>query len=174
MLNITKAREDELNDIITHYKTVIEQIKDYDYTPGWIFGKYPKKEHLQKPIEKGNLYVGKIDSKIVSSIVIDQNENDGYDKLNWSNEFNADEIYYIHLVAVNQDYKNRRIAKTMLDYAFDMAKENSIKSIRLSLNLKNINIEPLYLKNGFEYVDSFEIFIEDRGMVNFNVYEKII
>ena len=62
----------------------------------------------------------------------------------------------------------------MLNYAFDLAKENSIKSIRLSIHMNNRGIEPVYTKLGFKYVDSIEVNNKYRGLISFKVYEKIL
>lgn len=62
----------------------------------------------------------------------------------------------------------------MLNYAFDLAKENSIKSIRLSIHMNNLGIEPVYTKLGFQYVDSIEVNNKYRGLISFKVYEKIL
>jgi hypothetical protein len=35
-------------------------------------------------------------------------------------------------------------------------------------------IEPLYTKAGFELVDTIMVDDEDRGLINFNVYEKVL
>ncbi|RAP53051.1 MAG: hypothetical protein BZ138_01905 [Methanosphaera sp. rholeuAM270] len=174
MLEITKANITEISDVITHYKTVIEQIKDYDFTPGWEFGIHPTEEHIKKAIESGELYIVRIDSEIAGSLIIDNNSLEANDKIDWTYDLTDEETYFIHLVAVNQDYRNRGIAKRMLSYADELAKRNSIKSIRLCLNKTNSNIEGLYLKAGFEYMGTVDVYIQKRGNITFKLYEKIV
>ncbi len=173
MLQIRKAEKKDKQEVIELYKIVIEQIKDYTSNPEWIYGKYPKKEHIVNAIESGELYVGMIDNKIVSSIVINNKANEGYENIKWKINTTYDNIYVIHLVVVNQDYKKQGFATEMLKYAFDLAEKNSIKSIRLSLNTNNLAIEKIYTTYDFNYVDSMKVFIEDRGIISFKVYEKI-
>ena len=174
MLKITKANIYEINDVIQHYKTIINQIKDYSYSPGWKYGIYPTDEHITNAIKKGELYVGKLDSKIVASLIINKNPVEANEKIIWTQKLNVHEIYYIHLVAVNQNYKKRGLAKQMLYHSFNLAKNNLIKSIRLSLNVKNITIENLYLKTGFKLKGTEKVFIKKRGYITFNFYEKIV
>lgn len=174
LLKISKANINDIDDVITHYKTVINQIQHNQYNPSWKFGIHPTKESIEKAVKKGELYIGKLNSKVVASLILDQNPLEANDKINWTQEFDPSEIYFIHLVAVNQDYKNRGLAKEMLNYTFDLAKSNSIKSIRLSLNINNLIIETLYLKTGFKCMGTETVFIENRGNITFNLYEKII
>lgn len=174
MLNISKARTSETNEVIQHYKTVINQIQNNKHTPGWIFGIHPTEEHIKNAIKNQELIIGKVESKIVASLILDKNPLEANDKIQWSQNHKKEEISFIHLVAVNQEYKNMGFAKQMLNHTFKLAKNNKIKSIRLSLNIKNLIIENLYLKTGFNCMGTEEVFIEKRGNITFNLYEKII
>ena len=174
MLNIRKANINDTKQVLKHYSTVIDQIQNYESNPEWIHGIYPKEEKIIESIETGELYLGIINSKVVSSMVLDHNPNQGFEEINWNVNCDEKSAYYIHLVAVNQNYKNRGIAKEMLRYTFNNAKNNDIKSIRLSLNRKNLAIEKLYTQFEFKYVDAIEVNDKDRGLKFFNVYEKVI
>ncbi|RAP48671.1 MAG: hypothetical protein BZ135_00390 [Methanosphaera sp. rholeuAM6] len=174
MLKIRKANIEDKMKVINLYKLVIEQIKDNEYNPEWIYGIYPKEKNITEPLEVNEVIVGEIDSEIVSAMVVNHISNEGYDTVEWNVDTSDDNVFFVHLVAVNQNFRNRGIAKEMLRYVFNMAENESVKSIRLSLNVNNLGIENLYLKQGFEYVDSITVFIKDRGLKTFNVYEKII
>lgn len=174
MLAIRKASSDDIHIVLNLYKKLIDEVKNQEYTPEWEYGVYPKEESLIKSIEANELYVGEIDSEIVSSIVIDHNPNKDYENIKWKLDVKNEEVYYIHLVAVNQDYKKKGIAKQMLSHAFKQAKKNSIKSIRLSVVKNNLPAENLYKKFDFELRNSIEVYDEDRGLKFFKVLEKII
>lgn len=171
---IRKATEEDTENVLNHYRTVINQIRNNEYNPGWEHDIYPLKEDITQAINSDELYIGIKDGKIASSIIINNTKYDGYENLNWNVEAKDNEIYYIHLVAVNQDYKKQGLAKNMLNYAFDLAKKNSIKSIRLSIHMNNIAIEPVYTKLGFEYIDTINVNHKLRGPLQFKVYEKTI
>ena len=172
MFKIRRAMMDDVEDVLNHYKIVISQIKNNKNNPGWNYGIYPKEEKLITSIETGNMYIGIIDSKIVSSIVIDHNPISNHESINWL--VDCDDAYYIHLVAVNQDYKKRGLAGVMLEYAFELCRLDGVRSIRLSINKKNIQIEKVYLRHGFINVDQIEVDDDKRGLLNFEIYEKII
>jgi len=62
----------------------------------------------------------------------------------------------------------------MLNYLFDLAKENMIKSIRLSIIRNNKPAEHLYKKFDFKYVDSVCVHADERGLKEFKIYEKVL
>ena len=174
MFEIRKADMKDVDDVLNHYKEVINQIKDNEFNPGWRYDIYPKEKNLINSIKSGNMYIGLIDSRIVSSIIIDHIPIHCHDTINWNIHPKEDEIYYVHLVAVNQDYRKQGLASKLLKFAFDLSKENGVKCIRLSINKNNIPIEKLYKRHGFIHVDSIEVDDEDRGLLFFEIYEKII
>ncbi len=174
MVNIRKATPDDIESVISLFKELIDEIKNHEYTPEWEYGIYPTDDDIIKPIESGELYVGEIESEIVSTIVIDHKPNEGYNNIKWNINTTDENIFYVHLVAVKQSYCNKGIAKEMLNYVFDKAKKQSIKSIRLNVVKNNLPAENLYKKLSFEYIDSIEIFIKNRGLKFFKVFEKII
>lgn len=174
MFKIRKAIKEDTDEIIHLYKEVINQIKEYESNPGWIFGKYPKKEYIESLIKLDEVYVGLIENEIVSSIVVNHTPNKEDDKIEWNVQTDLENIYYIHLVAVNRKHKGKNIATQMIKYVINKAKENNIKSIRLNINKTNLKIEKLYLQLGFDFVASNTVFIEERGYISFNNYEKII
>ncbi|RAP54604.1 MAG: hypothetical protein BZ137_01335 [Methanosphaera sp. rholeuAM130] len=174
MLKIRKANKNDIDTVTNLYEELINAIKDNEYTPQWDYGVYPKDETIIKAIEQEELYVGVIGSEIVSSIVINHKANAGYDQVKWKTDDDYENIYVVHLVAVKNGHGNKGIAKKMLSYVFDLAKENSIKSIRLSIIENNLPAEKVYKKLGFEYIDTITIRKDDRGLKTFNLYEKLI
>lgn len=174
MLSIRKANKNDINTVIELYEELINAIKDNEHTPQWVYGIYPKDETIIEAIEAEELYVGEIDSEIVSSIVINHKANEGYENIKWKIDDDYDNIYVVHLVAVKHGHGNKGIAKKMLSYVFDLAKENSIKSVRLSIMENNVPAERVYKKLDFEYVDTMTVDLADRGVKTFNLYERII
>lgn len=174
MITVRKATNSDITNVLNLYSEVIDQIRDNESNPNWEHGIYPKKENILEAIESEELYVGIKDKKIASAIVINSKASACFENIKWNVDSKEDDVYYIHLVAVNQKYKKQGFAKKMLNFAFNLAKENSVKSMRLSIHSNNMAIEPLYTKLGFEYVDSIEVNDVDRGLLFFKVYEKVI
>lgn len=174
MLKIRKASINDADAVTKLYEELIDAIKDNEYTPQWEYGVYPKDENIITAIEDEELYVGEIDSEIVSSIVINHKPSKGYEQVKWKIDDEYDNIYVVHLVAVKHGHGKKGIAKKMLNYVFDLAKENSIKSVRLSIMENNLPAEKVYKKLDFEYIDTITIKADERGIKTFNLYEKLI
>lgn len=174
MLKIRKATKNDTNTVTKLYEELIDAIKDNEYTPQWEYGVYPKDENIISAIDDEELYVGEIDSEIVSSIVINHKPSKGYDQVKWKIDDDYENIYVVHLVAVKHGHGNKGIAKKMLKYVFDLAKEKSIKSVRLSIMENNVPAEKVYKKLEFEYIDTITIQADERGLKTFNLYEKLI
>lgn len=171
MITIRKAKHNDTEDVINFYKMLIEEIKHNDTNPEWKFGVHPKKEDIINAIKSKELSIGLIDSEIVSSIVVNHNATREFDNVKWNVETSYDKVYYIHLLAVSQKHTNCGFAKKMMKYTIKEAKNNSIKSIRLSIIQKNIGIENLYTQFGFKHVTSVDV-KEERGLKHFQLYEK--
>ena len=174
MLKFRKANKDDIDTVINLYKELINAIKNNEHTPQWEYGVYPKDETIINAIEEQELYVGEIESEIVSSVVVNHKANAGYEKIKWKIDEDYENIYVVHLVAVKHGHGNKGIAKKMLSYIFDLAKEKSIKSVRLSIMENNVPAEKVYKKLDFEYIDTISIHADDRGLKTFNLYEKLI
>lgn len=174
MITIRKAIDKDIDNVLKLYSEVIDQIRDNESNPNWEHGIYPRKENIYDAINDGELYVGEKNGEIASAIVINKKSNEGYENIKWNVDVDDEFVYYIHLVAVNQKYRKQGFAKKMLSYAFDLARENSIKCIRLSIHMNNLGIEPLYTNCGFGYVDTIKVNNKYRGLLSFKVYEKIL
>ena len=55
-----------------------------------------------------------------------------------------------------------------------MAADRGMKAIRLDVLEGNLPAEKLYQKVGFQYAGSLNIFYEDTGWADFNLYEYSI
>lgn len=174
MLNIRKAKCDDIDIVLDLYKDLIDKIKNNKFTPEWEYGIYPREEYIIDLIKSNEVYVGEIDSEIVSSIVINHKPNPGYENIKWNTDLENENVYYIHLVAVNPSHKRKGIGKEMLNFSFNQAKENSVKSIRLSVVKNNLPAENLYKKFDFEHIDSIEVYDKYRGLKHFKVFEKVL
>ena len=174
MVIFRKANNDDTNTVINLYEELINAIKNNEHTPQWEYGVYPKDKNIIEAIENEELYVGIIDEEIVSSVVINHKANKGYENIQWKIDEDYENVYVVRLVAVKHGHENKGIAQKMLKYVFDLAKEKSIKSVRLSIIENNVPAERVYKKLAFEYVDTISVKADERGLKTFNLYEKLI
>ena len=64
-------------------------------------------------------------------------------------------------IAVQTDYRRRRVATTLLHRAIEFLIEQSIVELQLEVNLKNVDAVSLYSKLGFEIIEVLKGYYSD-------------
>ena len=82
------------------YWTLIEQMQDVEFHPGWEKGVYPADAFLKESLAAGELYALRADGKIIAAMVLNHHCNDGYNGTKWNVEAAVDEITVIHALAL--------------------------------------------------------------------------
>ncbi|MCU5745524.1 GNAT family N-acetyltransferase [Staphylococcus sp. SQ8-PEA] len=106
---------------------------------------YPIEEHFEEDVETDTLYVLDIDSKIYGFIVIDQQQSDWYDKIDWP--IDREGGYVIHRLAGSSDYKGA--ATELFEFAVNLALEHNIHVLITDTFSQNKPAQGLFEKFGF-------------------------
>lgn len=173
-LNIRLAKPEEYGSVRAFYHSLIDSMKDMEFHPAWKKDIYPSPEVLLDSLQNNELYMGETDSQTVSCMVINHKYNKGYAKAKWSVDADDAELLVIHILGVHSSFSGKGIAKQMLQKAIDLAKETGIKTIRLDVLEGNVPAERAYVKMGFQYVETLQMFYEDTGLTNFRLFEFIV
>lgn len=155
------------------YHSLIEEL---DQTTGycrWKIGEHPSDDMLEEAINQRELYLGIIDQRIAACMVINQ-YGDDYQKATWDNDISECEYLVIHVLGVHQDFRRRGLAKEMVQFAIDLARQNEKRAIRLDVLHGNLPAEEMYTSMGFRYVDTIKLFYECTGWADFELYEYLI
>ena len=174
MLHIRTAVMDDFENVKEFYYSVIDGLKDAEYSPDWKKDIYPTQEYLSDCIKNNELYVGKIDGRIVSSMAVNHEYNEGFSKIGWSVDAEDSELYVVHILGVLSEYSGRGIATQMVQNVIETARENGIKTIRLDVLDGNLPAEKTYVKSGFKYVDTIDMFYENEGFLRSRMFEYIL
>ena len=102
-----------------------------------------EKEHFEQLIKDKEIFVAKIDDEIVGYFTVNVIE-----KLNPSMRYRK--YLAIEAICVDENYRNKGIGTSMLEFAKDMAKENKCTDLYLTVNEENTNAIKLYEKFGFK------------------------
>lgn len=174
MLNIRLANSNDFIKVRDFYYLLIDTMQAAEYKPGWKKDVYPTQIFITKSIEGKELFVGEIDGKIVSCMVVNHEYNEGYQNFPWSVKAEDSEIFVIHALGVLYEFAGRGIAKQMVNHAIIAAKDRKIKTIRLDVLDGNIPAEKAYTKIGFKYLDTIQMFYEDTGWTDCKLFEYIV
>lgn len=172
-ISIRKASPDEFDRVMDIYYDIIDTLGHSDGSPKWTRGLYPTEEMIRGHIEKGDLYAAAVDGsdEFAAAMVLNYDQAEGYDKVDWPVEYSRDEIMMLHLLAVRSGYMRQGIAREMVREAKRIARANRAKSIRLDVVIGNQPAVNLYEGEGFRYMGNVELYYEDTGTMEFMIFE---
>lgn len=173
-MNIFKANENQYDAVRNFYHSLIEKMQKSPYDIGWKKDVYPAPEFLQESIINGELYIGMENDKIVAAMVLNHQCNDGYRKFHWQTEATENEITVIHALGVHPDYNGKGYAKAMVKKALEIASDTHQKALRLDVLGGNVPAEKLYTQMGFQYMDTLQMYYEDTGWTDYELYEYVL
>lgn len=174
MLEIRCAKSEEYPLVRNFYHKLIDDMADVAFHPGWKKDVYPSQDLLTNSIKAGELYIGTSDGEILSCMILNHQCNDGYREIKWTVDASDTEILVIHALGVAPAWGGRGLAKEMVDYALDIAKELQIKTVRLDVLSGNLPAIKAYTKMGFQYMGTVQMFYEDTGWTDFQMFEHLI
>lgn len=128
---------------------------------------YPNSEVFQKDIERGELYVFISENSVMGCIVISNYMDKEYETVKWLTK-NSNH-YYIHRLAVHPNHQGKGIARSLMDFAENLAIQNNIASIRLDTFSKNLRNQKFYDARGYKQLES--IYFTNQSEFPFYCYE---
>lgn len=126
---------------------------------------YPAEEHLRYDIENRQMYVLIIGGIIVSAAVINEEQEDGYEKAGW--RFRGEKVAVLHRLCVSTAYQNRGYGKETVLLAEKAMKAAGYTAVRLDAFSQNPFALRLY--EGLGYTRAGEVMFR-KG--RFFLYEK--
>lgn len=171
---IHPAQSGEYEKVRSFYRSLISAMKDAEYEPGWEIDVYPAPAFLQESIAGGALYVGELDGKTAACMVVNQQCNEGYRKIDWPSHADPKECMVIHALGVHPDFAGHGLAKQMVQKAVSLAKDAGMKAVRLDVLGGNLPAEKLYEGQGFRKVQTIPMYYEDTGWTDYEGYELVL
>ncbi|MDD6794180.1 MAG: GNAT family N-acetyltransferase [Clostridiaceae bacterium] len=172
-IKISKGSMENLEEIELLYNDLIDHLNEGINYPGWIKDVYPTKNDALKGIDENCLYIAKNESnKIVGSIILSHEPEEGYEKVTWNSPNDYNNIFVVRTFAVHPNYLKSGIGKMLLDFASDLALKSNVTSIRLDVYRKNLPAIRLYEKCGFTYIDTVDLGYSEYGLDLYKLYEK--
>lgn len=173
MLNIRLAEKNEYELVRGFYHSLISEMKasNAKYMPGWEIDIYPAPEYLRNSIDKNELYIGELDGQMVCSMIMNHDSNEGYQRFDWPTLAMPDEITVIHALGVHPNFAGKGYAGDMVRKAISAARDNNQRVIRLDVLRGNLPAEKLYEKHGFIKCATIQMFYEDTGWTDYELYE---
>lgn len=163
---IRKATVNDLDSIMKIIKETVEEMRSYNNTQ-WDES-YPQASNFAYDIEKEELYVEDIDKEVAGFICVNYIEPDEYKELNWSLD---EKSMVVHRMAVNNAHRNKGVAKNLMKFAEELAREQNVKYLKTDTYSINIKMNSLFKKCGYKLIGEMSFLGKEKP---FYCYDKIL
>ncbi len=175
MITVRKAILEDVPHIADMLEEVIELLarSEVNY-PNWHKGKYPTPEVPRAAHERGDLYVAEKDGVIVGTVTVNGIEAPEYEGKDWQYKAEKGKISVIHTLAVSPKCRGEGVARKLMEYAHELAKEKGDSVVRLDTYHKNAPAMKLYEDMGYRKV-GYVVFTDIRPEgEDYAIFEKQI
>ena len=165
---------DDIAQLEKLYDDVNEYLQHRVNFTGWAKGVYPTKETAEMGIIEKSLFCLRVDSKIVGSIILNNKQENAYDKVTWGLNAVHNQVIVIHTLVVHPNFMKQGIARKLIEFAKEYAIRKSAKTIRLDVAVQNTPAISLYEKCGYTYVGTVDLDLGLEQVKWFKLYELIL
>ncbi|MGL6064406.1 MAG: GNAT family N-acetyltransferase [Fusobacteriaceae bacterium] len=145
---IRKATINDLDAIMSIVKETVTEMKNNNNLQ-WS-EEYPKDEDFSKDIKEETLYVKEVQNEILGFICINTVEAKEYKELQWATK--EDKSVVVHRMAIKLSARKKGIGGELLYFTDKFAIEKGIFSLKSDTNIKNLNMNILFKKCGYNVV----------------------
>lgn len=153
------------------YVDVCNQQAHDAYTPRWTLGVYPAEEDIRGHLEAKDLYVGWKDGQATGAMVVTMSEDPEYASVPWPTPAEPDEVAVIHLLAVHPRARGQHVGSELVREAIRLAREAGKRVMHLDVVPGNQAASRIYEAEGFVHACTHQVFYEDTGLMDFDMYE---
>lgn len=171
---ITRTTPADLAVVWQLYVDVCKQQAHDAYTPQWTLGVYPTEDDIAADIAAGELYVGWVDGMPAAAMVLVMHEDPEYTEVPWPTSAADDEVAVIHLLAVHPRARGRHAGSELVREAIRLAREAGMRVMHLDVVPGNLAASRIYEAEGFVRACTHQIFYEDTGLMDFDMYELVL
>ena len=138
-------------------------------------GIFPSVEGLTNATNNGVLYVRDDDGDITGMIVFDKIQPPEFANINWHTPAPDDAVAVIHMVNTRPRAYRKGIAKSLVDFAADWARENGCTVLRSECGSQNLPAVLMFKRFGFERVGVSSIKVSGVVQADGHIfYEKVL
>lgn len=160
---IRKAVLSDIDKIEQSYTELLTNEKENGGFSNWVLGVYPVRETAQNALDEDSLYVLEEDCEICASVILNSFQAEDYKKVNWKYSAADSEVMVIHTLCIPPSKAGRGYGKAMVSFAFDKAKSDGFKVIRLDTFAGNEPAKRLY--TGMGCIISGELDVNHQGVI---------
>lgn len=169
-----KATAADLDEIAALYDSLCGYLNEHENYPHWEKGVYPTRSTAEMGIELGIQYVCLRDGRIAGTIRLCHVPEEGYRGAAWKTPDDYSRILVLYTFGIHPDFLGSGAGLFMLESVEKLARKEGCVSLRLDTVTGNIPAERLYLKAGYEYIETKSLGYEMYDLPWFDLYEKVL
>lgn len=132
---------------------------------------YPDRASIERDIQTGTLFALREGGKILGIVVLNEKQDAEYAEVSWSTS-EEDKNLVVHRLAVSPENQGQGLARILMDFAEDFAREQGYASIRLDTYSQNPRNQRFYLARG--YSDLGPVFLKYKKEYPYYCYELLL
>lgn len=126
----------------------------------WQLNVYPTVMVAETKVSAREMYVLEDGGEICASMVLNHDQADEYDAVNWQYPAKAEQVLVIHTLCIPPEKAGCGYGTKMVKYAKALARESGCKAIRIDTYSHNEPAKALYQKNGFRIAGYGDILLQ--------------
>lgn len=173
-MEIRKGTLEDIDEVATLYDELNDYLNSHINYPGWKKGIYPIRENAVQGIIENNLFVAVEKGRIVGTVILRHQPEEGYSLANWHSNLEYNDIFVVYTFAVHPCFMRQGIGKKIMKFILDYAVHMNMKAIRLDVYEKNIPAIRLYESLGFQYIDTVDLGYGMYGLNWYKLYQYLL
>lgn len=166
-MKVTRADCRDLIDIIYLVREIVKDMNSrglYHWNTD-----YPNYELVTRDIRDKSLFIIKNLGICIGMVTLTEKKNPEYNEVNWKGK--EDKVLYINRLAVHPVWRDKKIARVLMEFAESHARENGYTTIRLDAH--SSEADEIAIFNEINFSETGEIFYPFQK-IPFKCYEKTI
>ena len=132
---------------------------------------YPNREVILQDLQTQTLFAYRENDVVLGIVVLNESQDEEYAEINWSTSETERNIV-VHRLAVRPDQQRRGIARRLMDFAEQWARDNNYDAIRLDTFSQNPRNQRFYLNRG--YTDLGLVYLKYKKDHPYYCYELLL
>jgi len=166
---ISLGRPEELDEIVSLIKACAVYMRDVQGIDQWDED-YPDREDIIKDLDSQTLFAYRMEGSVIGIVVLNETQDAEYAEMNWSTTDDQKNLV-VHRLAVHPEHQKRGIARQIMDFAEDYARQEGYDAIRLDTFSQNPRNQRFYLNRG--YTDIGPVFLTYKKEFPYFCYEFV-
>ena len=132
---------------------------------------YPDRESLLNDLNSETLFAYREDGVVMGIVVLNESQDEEYAEIDWSTS-DTDRNIVVHRLAVQPDQQGKGIARKIMDFAEEHARNQNYDAIRLDTFSQNPRNQKFYTNRG--YTDLGPVYLKYKKDHPYYCYELIL